>query len=107
MKVNPAEIDNYLKLLEETPRTLAAATKDIDEGRLKSRTAEQPWSVNDILAHLRSCADVWGIALRQCSRHKDQYCLIAIHASGSRKRIISNCRSVNRSRRLLHSGASC
>jgi len=60
MRVTPAAIEKYLKLLEKTPRSIAAATKDIDGARLRSRTDEQPWSVTDILAHLRSCADVWG-----------------------------------------------
>ena len=28
--------------------------------RLQYRIDKKAWSVNDILAHLRSCADVWG-----------------------------------------------
>jgi len=24
------------------------------------RTEEEPWSINDILSHLRACSDVWG-----------------------------------------------
>jgi hypothetical protein len=60
MKVNPVEIEKYLNLLAQTSRRLSKATKGFEKARLKSRTEGQPWSVNDILAHLRSCADVWG-----------------------------------------------
>ena len=60
MKATSAEIEIYLKLLEETPNRLKKVTKSFDEVRLQRRTEKQIWSVNDILAHLRSCADVWG-----------------------------------------------
>ena len=60
MKVNSAEIEKYLNLLAQTSRRLSKATNGLDARHLQSRTQEQPWSVNDILAHLRSCADVWG-----------------------------------------------
>jgi len=60
MKVTPIEIEEYLKILEETPRTLAALTKDVDVVRLHNKPDKKFWSANDILAHLRSCADMWG-----------------------------------------------
>jgi len=60
MKVSSVEIEKYLNLLAETSRRLSKATNGLDDARLKTRTKERPWSVNDILAHLRSCADVWG-----------------------------------------------
>ena len=60
MKATLLEINEYLKLLEDTPRRLAKIAKPFDEAQLHRKTAKQPWSVNDILAHLRSCADVWG-----------------------------------------------
>jgi len=60
MKATHAEIEIYLHLLEETPRRLTKITKSVDEARLQQRTNAEPWSVNDILAHLRSCVDVWG-----------------------------------------------
>jgi len=60
MKATPAEIEIYLRLLEETPRRLTKITKSFDEARLQQRAKAKPWSVNDILAHLRSCVDVWG-----------------------------------------------
>lgn len=60
MKITSGEIEKYLKLLEETPRSIARAIKDIDAVRLEDKPDEKTWSVNNILAHLRSCADVWG-----------------------------------------------
>lgn len=60
MKVDPAEIKMTLEILETTPRDLASLSKGLDQARLHSRSKEEPWSANDILAHLRACADVWG-----------------------------------------------
>jgi len=60
MRATLPEIEQYLKLLEETPRGIKRLTGSIDEARLQRRTEKERWSVNDILAHLRSCADVWG-----------------------------------------------
>ena len=60
MKATLPEIEKYLYLLEETPQRLLKSTKSVDETRLQQRSAKEQWSVNDILAHLRACADVWG-----------------------------------------------
>jgi hypothetical protein len=60
MKVDPAEIEMTLKLLAATPRDLASISKGLDHTRLHRSSDEEPWSANDILAHLRACADVWG-----------------------------------------------
>jgi len=56
----PNEIKKYLSLLSDTSRHLMKATQGFEENRLHFRPDEKAWSVNDILAHLRSCADVWG-----------------------------------------------
>jgi uncharacterized damage-inducible protein DinB len=60
MKVTPAEIEKYLKWLEETPHAIAEATRGLAESRLYNKTDQNVWSIHEILAHLRSCADVWG-----------------------------------------------
>jgi hypothetical protein len=65
MKASLSEIETYLKLLEATPRRLAKITKSLGEARLHARTEKEIWSVNDILAHLRSCADVWGDSIER------------------------------------------
>src|SRR5688572_1000911 len=57
-EVNAAEVEQFLQLLAEAPRRIAAATKGLLESRLYLRTEAELWSVNDILAHLRASADV-------------------------------------------------
>lgn len=59
MKATPPEIEKYLKILSETPGRIAQATRSFDEARLQFRADNKSWSVNDILAHLRSCAGLW------------------------------------------------
>jgi len=54
MKATRPEIEAYLNLLTQTSRRITKTTKGFEDARLKFRTVEQPWSVNDILAHLRS-----------------------------------------------------
>lgn len=60
MTVSTAEIEEALHLLAGTPRRIAVLTQGLAESRLQDKSDEELWSVNDILAHLRACADVWG-----------------------------------------------
>ena len=60
MQITAVEIDKVLTLLAETPRRMALMLSDFDNARLQCRPAKDAWSVNDILAHLRACGDVWG-----------------------------------------------
>lgn len=59
MKATPSEIQKYLKLLEETPHRILSVTQSVDEARLQYKPDRKSWSTNDILAHLRACADLW------------------------------------------------
>jgi len=59
MKATPAEVQKYLGILSETPRQIALAEKEFEEEYLQFRANTKSWSANDILAHLRSCADLW------------------------------------------------
>jgi len=59
MKANPSEIEKHLKLLEEIPRRIKSVTHELDDAHLQFKTDKKSWSVNDILAHLRSCSDLW------------------------------------------------
>jgi hypothetical protein len=47
-------------LLAEAPPRLTAVTAGLSSARLRIAPNQQGWSPNDVLAHLRSCADVWG-----------------------------------------------
>jgi hypothetical protein len=64
MDATPEEIEKYLKLLAETPHRLASISQGINNTRLHFSPDEKAWSANDILAHLRSCADVWGKSIQ-------------------------------------------
>jgi DinB superfamily len=57
-EIHSTEITHFLELLAEAPRRIAVATKGLLEPRLTLRTEAEPWSINDILAHLRASADV-------------------------------------------------
>jgi uncharacterized damage-inducible protein DinB len=58
MAVEATEIERHLERLRAAPARIAAATEDVGDDRLHRRTAEEPWSVNDVLAHVRAAADV-------------------------------------------------
>src|SRR5262249_12404337 len=42
------------------PRRIASLSREVDISNLYFRPHLDCWSANDILAHLRACADVWG-----------------------------------------------
>lgn len=53
-------IEQVLTLLAETPPRLAALTAGLSPAQLHTAPNHDAWSANDVLAHLRACADVWG-----------------------------------------------
>lgn len=53
-------IEQALTLLAETPSRIAALTTDLEPAQLRIPSDQNEWSANDVLAHLRACADVWG-----------------------------------------------
>ncbi len=59
MKATPSEVQKYLRIISETPQQIGLLVKGLDEGRLQYRADARSWSANHILAHLRSCADLW------------------------------------------------
>lgn len=52
--------EQVLSLLAATPPRLEALTADLAPDQLHSAPNHDEWSANDVLAHLRACADVWG-----------------------------------------------
>jgi hypothetical protein len=56
----PLTIEQILTILAATPPRLAALTADLAPEALRARPAPEEWSATEVLAHLRSCADVWG-----------------------------------------------
>lgn len=47
-------------MLAETPPRIAALTTGLAPAQLHTAPNHGEWSANDVLAHLRACADVWG-----------------------------------------------
>lgn len=60
MPSNALTMEQALSLLAETPRRIAACTVDMAPAQLRAAPGRDEWSANDVLAHLRACADVWG-----------------------------------------------
>ena len=60
MKTVSAGFNRILELLTQGSSRLESATLGIQSIRLHLRTDVGPWSVSDILSHLRACSDVWG-----------------------------------------------
>jgi hypothetical protein len=52
--------EQVLSLLAETPPRLEALTAGLAPAQMRSTPSDDAWSANDVLAHLRACADVWG-----------------------------------------------
>jgi hypothetical protein len=52
--------EDVLTLLAAAPPRIAACTVGIEPALLRTTPAPDEWSANDVLAHLRACADVWG-----------------------------------------------
>lgn len=53
-------IDQILTILKETPPRLAKLTSGLVAVQLNTAPSTGEWSVNEVLAHLRACDDVWG-----------------------------------------------
>ena len=52
--------ERILTLLAEAPLRIASLTADLTPAQLHTTPNHDEWSANDVLAHLRACADVWG-----------------------------------------------
>jgi hypothetical protein len=60
MSNNTLTIEQVLTRLAEHPRRIATLTNGLTSAQLSTRSKPDEWSANDVLAHLRACADVWG-----------------------------------------------
>ncbi len=52
--------EQILSILRDTPERLSDLTANLTESELHAAPEPGEWSVTEIAAHLRSCADVWG-----------------------------------------------
>jgi uncharacterized damage-inducible protein DinB len=60
MIAHSSDVETTLATLSENIARLITATASVDPSLLHTRTSSDEWSVNDILAHMRACADMWG-----------------------------------------------
>lgn len=60
MEPSSDRFSDILQRLKGAPLRLKRVTGRVPPARLYRRSAEEPWSVSDILAHLRACSAVWG-----------------------------------------------
>lgn len=59
LKYTPAEAQKYLTLLEATVSFLVETAAGFDEAELRWSPSERDWSMIEVLAHLRACAELW------------------------------------------------
>ncbi|HEY0603265.1 MAG TPA: DinB family protein [Herpetosiphonaceae bacterium] len=52
--------EQVLTLLAAAPPRIDALTAGLAPEQLRAGQEDGGWSINEVLAHLRSCADVWG-----------------------------------------------
>jgi hypothetical protein len=60
MPNDPLTIEHVLTRLAEYPQRIAAWTDGLSPAQLRQRPEPNEWSANELLWHLRTCADVWG-----------------------------------------------
>jgi hypothetical protein len=56
--------DEILSILSGNPPNLSALTAGLRPDQLCLAPGPSEWSARDVLAHLRSCADVWGSCIQ-------------------------------------------
>jgi DinB family protein len=71
-------IEQILTLLAAGPARIAEWTAELNEAQLHAAPAPGEWSANEVLAHLRSCADVWGNCI-ETILHQDRPTIRAVN----------------------------
>lgn len=56
----PPSVGRVLTSLAQTPQRITEITARLGSPQLHAAPGPDEWSANDVLAHLRACADVWG-----------------------------------------------
>jgi hypothetical protein len=56
--------EQLLTLLAEAPPRIATLTAGLTPAQLRATPNPGEWSANEVLAHLRACADMWGNCMR-------------------------------------------
>jgi len=53
-------IEQTLVMLADVPPRIAKLAEGLSSAQLRTRPSPDDWSITDVLAHLRSCSDMWG-----------------------------------------------
>jgi hypothetical protein len=62
-------VEQIEAVLRQTPRRLAELTASATPAQLRVARERGEWSATEVLAHLRSCADMWGDAIEAIVAH--------------------------------------
>lgn len=60
MTRKPLSYEQIVTLLYEQPQRIAEYTAALTNAQLHTQPEADAWSLNQVLAHLRACADMWG-----------------------------------------------
>jgi hypothetical protein len=60
MTTRTLSIEQVLTQLAEAPTRISALSTNLSPAQIHTSPSPDEWSVNDVLAHLRSCSDMWG-----------------------------------------------
>jgi hypothetical protein len=63
--VAKSEIPTVLQTLAATPKEIARLARGRTAAALHRKPAPDAWSAQEIVAHLRACAEVWGGSIRR------------------------------------------
>ncbi len=69
MAKQPLTNAELLTMLAATPPRIAALTAGLLPAQLQTAPAPDQWSANEVLAHLRACADMWGNCIVEIIAH--------------------------------------
>jgi hypothetical protein len=58
-----SEIETVLHVLSETPKQISRLARGHSHLQLHRKPDANAWSAQEIVAHLRACADVWGSSI--------------------------------------------
>jgi hypothetical protein len=61
--------EQLLAMLAQGPARIAELAEGLSPAQLLTAPNQGEWSANDVLAHMRSCADMWGGAIMEILAH--------------------------------------
>lgn len=80
--------EQILTLLAEGPARITALIAGLTPAQLRTAPAPGAWAATAVLAHLRSCADVWATASRRSLRRSSRPSVPSIPRRGSNELIM-------------------